>query len=182
MNVKPAGYAESLLNAARPIRLLVLDVDGVLTDGGLYFDEKGNVSKRFDVQDGLGIVLAHNVGLRVAVITGLESPAVTARVRQLKIDDYYAGIHYKKEKMLELIEKYSLKKEEIAYIGDDWLDLMPMSMSGLAVAVANAQPEVKAAATMITENGGGHGAVRELIRLILQAKGLYGKALQEWQE
>ncbi len=166
--------------AATPIKLLVLDVDGVLTDGGLYYDLQNQVMKRFDVQDGLGIKIAMKNGITVAVITGLKSKAVEARMCDLKIEDYHAGFLDKRDCLRCIQEKYGLDWSEIAYLGDDWVDLSVMSMVGLPLAVANAQPEVKKSALYVTTAHGGRGAVREVIRLLLMAQGKYEAALAAW--
>lgn len=165
--------------AAR-VRLLVLDVDGVLTDGGLYYDSQGRVSKRFNVQDGLGIKLAQAAGLHVAVITGLSSPAVEARVRELGIEEYHAG-HLAKVPLLKgICERLGVTLEQTAYLGDDWVDAGPMRAVGLPMAVANAQPEILVLAEVITELPGGGGAVREAIRYILEARGDLDALWAEW--
>ena len=168
------------IHAASDIRLLVLDVDGVLTDGGLYYDLQNQVMKRFDVQDGLGIKIAQKAGIHVAVITGLDSPAVAARVRDLGITDYYAGFLDKRNCLEELRDRHNLQWEQIAYLGDDWVDLSVMDMVGLPLAVANAQPEVKNIAGYVTTAKGGQGAVREVIRHLLMAQGKYEAVLAAW--
>jgi len=168
------------IHAASDIRLLVLDVDGVLTDGGLYYDLQNQVMKRFDVQDGLGIRIAQQAGIRVAVITGLDSPAVACRIRDLGITDYYAGFLDKRSCLEELKEKYGLQWEQMAYLGDDWVDLSVMDMVGLSLAVANAQPEIKNIASYVTTAKGGQGAVREVIRHLLMAQGKYEAVLAAW--
>lgn len=168
------------VQAAADIRLLVLDVDGVLTDGGLYYDLQNQVMKRFDVQDGLGIKIAQKAGIQVAVITGLDSPAVAARMRDLGITDYFAGYLDKRVCLEELRERHSLKWEQMAYLGDDWVDLTVMDMVGLPLAVANAQPEVKNIANYVTTAKGGQGAVREIIRHLLMAQGKYEAVLAAW--
>ena len=168
------------VQAAADIRLLVLDVDGVLTDGGLYYDLQNQVMKRFDVQDGLGIKIAQKAGIIVAVITGLDSPAVAARMRDLGITDYYAGYLDKRACLEELKERHNLKWEQMAYLGDDWVDLSVMDMVGLPLAVANAQPEVKHIANYVTMAKGGQGAVREIISHLLMAQGKYEAVLAAW--
>jgi 3-deoxy-D-manno-octulosonate 8-phosphate phosphatase (KDO 8-P phosphatase) len=168
--------------AAAKISLLVLDVDGVLTDGGLYFDADGRVTKRFHVQDGLGIGILRKRGVRVAVITGQDEPAVAARMRALRIEDYYPGCRDKTTRMAELMEKYGVGPEESAFVGDDWIDLPVFGMVALPIAVANAQPEVKAAARYVTEVGGGHGAVREVTRLLLHCRGELESLAALWTE
>ncbi|MDR2161855.1 MAG: HAD hydrolase family protein [Desulfovibrio sp.] len=170
------------VQAAAEIRLLVLDVDGVLTDGGLYYDLQNQVMKRFDVQDGLGIKIAQQTGIAVAVITGLISPAVEARVRDLGIADYYAGYQDKRKCLEEIRQRHSLEWKNIAYLGDDWVDLSVMGMVGLPLAVANAQPEVKRVAGYVTLARGGQGAVREVIRHLLMAQGKYDAVLSAWSQ
>ena len=168
------------IQAATDIRLLVLDVDGVLTDGGLYYDLQNQMMKRFDVQDGLGIRIAQEAGITVAVITGLVSRAVELRVRDLGITDYYAGYLDKRACLEEIRARYNLKWEQMAYLGDDWVDLSVMDMVGLPLAVANAQPEVKNIANYVTTAKGGQGAVREIIRHLLMAQGKYEAVLAAW--
>lgn len=168
------------IQVAMDIRLLILDVDGVLTDGGLYYDLQNQVMKRFDVQDGLGIKIAQKAGIAVAVITGLESSAVACRMRDLGITDYYPGYLDKRVCLEELRERYHLEWEQMAYLGDDWVDLSVMDMVGLPLAVANAQPEVKRIASYVTMARGGQGAVREIIRHLLVAQGKYDAVLAAW--
>ena len=162
------------------IKILVLDVDGVLTDGGLYYDLQHQVMKRFNVQDGLGIKIAQSSGIKVAVITGLVSLAVEARIHDLGIEDYYAGFQDKRNCLDEIRKKYTLEWQEMAYLGDDWVDLSVMSQVGLPLAVANAQPEVKDIAKYVTTAQGGQGAVREVIRHLLMAQGKYEAVLASW--
>ena len=173
MSAKPSERASR-------IKLLVLDVDGVLTDGGLYYDHKGRVTKRFDVQDGLGIKLAQAAGLHVAVITGLDHPAVEARVRELGIEEYHAG-HLAKVPLLEgICKRLGITMQEAAYLGDDWIDAGCLRAVGLPMAVANAQSEILVLADVITEACGGGGAVREAIRYLLEARGDLDALWAEW--
>lgn len=165
---------------ARDIKLVVLDLDGVLTDGGLYIDDEGHVSKRFNVQDGLGIKILQKVGITVAIVTGLASGAARARAKQLGITDYSEGKHQKNSVVDGFRRKYGLSWKEVAYVGDDWIDLGPMNLVGFPIAVANAQPEVKAAAAWVTQAAGGAGAVREVARRILTAQNRMEKALEHW--
>lgn len=155
---------------AERIAILVLDVDGVMTDGGIYVDAHGGVTKRFHVHDGLGIKAAQAAGLEIAVISGLDSPAVAARIRELGIDEYHPG-HYRKVPSLQgILERRGLSPEQAAYLGDDWVDAGPMKLVGLPMAVADAQPEIADLALWMTSTRGGHGAVREAIRFLLQAQ------------
>lgn len=169
-----SGYPEyfkdqTLLDLAKKVTTLVFDIDGVFTDGGLYLDPAGNLSKRFDVQDGLGIVLARKAGFRIAVITGQKSEAVSMRMEILKITDYYAGYIDKRDSIAHLKDKYQLEWSQMAYLGDDWIDLPPMLCVGLPVAVQNALPEVKQHAKIVTTAQGGHGAVREFTSFMLHS-------------
>ncbi len=167
--------------AARNIKLLVLDVDGVLTDGGLYYDASGQCMKRFSAVDGLGIKDIADYGIQTAVITGLASEAVRARMKDLRIKYYVEGETRKIPPLEEFRRQCGVEWSEIAYIGDDWVDLAPMSRVGFPVAVANAMPEVKDAAMAVTELTGGNGAVREAIWFMLQAQGKLEPLLEFWK-
>lgn len=166
--------------AARNIRLIILDVDGVLTDGGLYYDSTGCVMKRFNVQDGLGIKLAPQAGVDIAVITGLDSPAVRARVTELGIHHYYPGNNRKVPALQKISSDTDIPLEHMAYLGDDWVDAAPMSMVGLPMAVANARPEILRLALWTTAARGGHGAVREALDFILRAQGKLDALWEQW--
>lgn len=165
--------------AAR-VELLILDVDGVLTDGGLYYDASGQVMKRFHVQDGLGVKMAQEAGLKLAVISGLDSPAVARRVAELGIEEYHAG-HTDKPPLLEKIRnKNGLEYERMAFLGDDWVDAAAMKLVGLPMAVANARNEILRLAAWVSERPGGHGAARDAIDFILKARGLTDKLWKRW--
>jgi len=176
------GLAAGVLEAARRVSLLVLDVDGVLTDCGLYYDAAGNVCKRFNVQDGLGMHIARQAGISVAVITGQAVAAVDARMRDLGVSDYYPGCSDKRDSFAELLRKYALSSDQAAYVGDDWVDLPIMAQVGFPVAVANAQPEVLAAACYCTRARGGEGAVREVVRLLLHSRGVLRQLADQWKD
>lgn len=177
----PTNSPRSAEAAASRIRLLILDVDGVLTDGGLYYDGTGCIMKRFNAQDGLGIKTAQAEGIIVAVISGLNHPPVECRVRELGIEDYYPGHHRKVPCMEEICRRHGISIEETAYLGDDWVDIGPMRLAGLPMAVSNAQPEVLEIASYVTERRGGDGAVREAVSFILKAQGKLEKALASWE-
>ncbi len=162
------------------IRFLVLDVDGVLTDGGLYYDANGLAMKRFDVQDGLGIRMLKKVGVEVGVITGMDTPCVLRRMEALGISLYHGGWNNKARELDKMRQQLGLAWEEVGYLGDDWVDLAPMSLVGFPAAVPNAREDVRARAVYITQRAGGHGAVRELAEKILSAKGLKDTLLEEW--
>ena len=175
-----ASRLRCALQAARKIRILITDVDGVLTDGGLYYDGAGNIMKRFNVQDGLGIRTAQAAGLEIAVMTGLNSKAVESRVRELQIAEYFAGFKEKDKLLNDLAERRGIALHEMAYLGDDWVDAGPMRIVGLPIAVANAQPEIKRRAAFITNAKGGDGALRETIRFILRAQGILSAQWDRW--
>jgi len=166
---------------ARGVRLLTLDVDGVLTDGGLYFNDSGLFMKRFDVHDGIGLRFFREAGFEVAVISGMDVPCVERRLEALGITLYCGGSDNKVTKLESIRRAVGVEWEEIAYMGDDWVDLAPMSRVGLPIAVANALPEVRKAARMITSLSGGHGAVREVTDFLLACKGLKDEIVENWR-
>jgi len=161
---------QALRQRAANIRMLVLDVDGVLTDGKLYFDHQGNESKAFNSRDGLGMKALQRCGIEIAVITGRKCQAVTHRMNQLGIKHVYQGQIKKLDAFLELLEITGLDAQQVCFAGDDWIDLSVLSRVGLAVSVADGEERVKQQAHWITRNKGGHGAVREICNLILEAQ------------
>ncbi|GAB7022896.1 KdsC family phosphatase [Salidesulfovibrio brasiliensis] len=170
------------INLAAKTKLLVLDCDGVLTDGGLYYDESGLCMKRFNVQDGLGIKIAQAAGLEVAVITGLDQKPVERRVRELGIKHYYPGNHEKVPLFMEICDKVGVRAEEAAFFGDDWVDAGVMKAAGFAMAVPNAVPEILKMADWISDRRGGEGAVREAISFILKHRGLLDQQWKRWAD
>ena len=164
---------------ARRIKVLIFDVDGVLTDGQLYFlpqsssegKQYGLEFKAFTAHDGLGITLARLGGLRVGLITKRESATVAIRARDLKLEFVYQGQAYKMEAVKDILRRAGITLDELAYVGDDVVDLPVMRACGFAVATANARPQAKAAAHYVTPNAGGHGAGRDAIDFILAAQG-----------
>jgi len=162
-----------ILSAANKVKLLILDVDGVMTDGSIILDNFGNELKSFHVRDGHGIKMLMTAGIRVALITGRQSVVVEKRAHELGIADVFQKCYDKRIAYNELARKYSLDDSEIAYIGDDIVDIPVLEKVGLSVAVADAHEMVKGAAHVITGKEGGKGAVREICDLILKAKGLW---------
>ncbi len=162
--------SEDIVRAASTVRFLVLDVDGVCTDGKLYFQENGHPIKCFNAQDGIGIKTALMAGIGIGIITGRSDPCVLARMSQLGVKDYYAGFESKLPKLEAIRQKYHLKKEEMAYLGDDWIDLDPMRSVGMPMAVANAVEQVKKEALYVTSAHGGEGAVREAVEFLLASR------------
>ena len=160
----------------KKIRLLVLDVDGVLTDGGIYMGPDGEAMKRFDIKDGLGIALWHRAGGMTAILTGRSSKIVENRAKELHISVVRQGCTDKRTAYEELKAELKISDEEIAYIGDDIIDLPVMKRVGVSVAVADAVPEVRDAAHIVAEHSGGRGAIRETVERILRAQGRFEEA------
>ncbi|WP_208723152.1 KdsC family phosphatase [Corallococcus llansteffanensis] len=168
---------EELKSRASRVRLLVFDVDGVLTDGGLYYGGDGEVMKRFNVKDGHALVMARLVGLPAAILTARTSRIVEARGRELGLAAVFQGRREKGPALDELLAQLQVPAEACAYMGDDLNDLDPMSQSGLSACPADAVPEVRQEAHFVTQNVGGHGAARELVELCLRASGRWDDAV-----
>lgn len=169
--------AAQLLAKAERIKMIVLDNDGVLTDGRVYISAEGVEAKAFDIRDGFGVVLARRAGVSFAVITGLLTPIIEYRARQLGIEEVHQGFTDKLERMKEIIAALKLDPAEVAYMGDDLFDLPVMRFVGLGAAPADAHPLVAAGADWVSSCGGGRGAVRDLIELVLKARGQWEWAL-----
>ncbi|MBU4177174.1 MAG: HAD hydrolase family protein [Proteobacteria bacterium] len=166
------GYAwRACLPRAKEIRLLLLDVDGVLTDGSIVYGDSGTELKSFNIKDGFGIRLLREAGVEVGIITARRSEAVERRAQDLKLAHLYQGVGNKIEAFAEILAAQKLAPQQVAYMGDDWLDLPLLSRVGLAVTVADGVAEVKSVAHYVTRQAGGRGAVRELCELIIEAKG-----------
>ena len=153
------------------IKLVLLDVDGTLTDGGIYRGNNGEELKRFNVKDGYAIVNAQRLGIEFGIITGRKSELVEIRSNELKIKYLYQGISEKTVILEEIMQKTGLKKEEIAYMGDDLNDILIMKRSGLTGAPKDAADEVIQIADFVSEKNGGSGAVREFVEYILKKDG-----------
>lgn len=152
------------------IRLILSDVDGVLTGGGIYFDNQGIEAKQFHIRDGLGIRMWQKAGHQFGIITGRSSHIVQVRASELGIDIIRQGFEKKTSAVQDVLEQLGLKPEQACYIGDDLIDLGPIQTVGLGVAVADAVAEVREAADLTTQAYGGRGAVREVIERILKAQ------------
>lgn len=159
------------LARAKKIKLLILDVDGVMTNGQIIWDSNRNEIKAFHVRDGHGIKMAQRAGLTIAIITGRKSDVVDIRAKELGINEVYQGALEKVPAYRQILARLNLTEEESAYVGDDIVDIPVMSRVGLSFAVANAEPYVRDAAHCITTRNGGEGAVREVIDMLLQARG-----------
>lgn len=173
--INSQDYPPAVWERAKEIRLLLLDVDGVLTDGRLYFGPGGEALKVFHVRDGHGIKMAQQGGIEVAFLSGRRSDAAFQRARELGITRFYEGLRDKVAVLEELQAALNLPSQAVAAVGDELVDLPLMAQVGLAVAVADAALEVKAAAHWVTRLPGGQGAVREVCDLLLKAQG-------RWQE
>lgn len=173
---------ERLHEIANTIRLLILDVDGVLTDGSIILDNEGNELKAFNVRDGHGIKMLSRVGVIVAIITGRYSKVVERRAQELGITEIYQRCHIKTVAYEHLLQKLNISDSVVAYIGDDVVDLSIMKRVALPVAVADAEPETKACALYITNKPGGRGAVREVCDLIIKAKGKWEELIDEYSK
>jgi 3-deoxy-D-manno-octulosonate 8-phosphate phosphatase (KDO 8-P phosphatase) len=169
---------------ARSIRLVGLDVDGVLTNGGIYLGAAGGQPvelKRYEIQDGLGIHLLQRAGVRVAIITGRVSESVRLRAVELGIDDVEQNSQAQKlPAFLSMLDRHGIAPSEAAFIGDDFPDMAVLRLVGLPVAVANAVPEVKAACALTLTRSGGAGAVREFAELLMKARGDWGTITEQY--
>jgi 3-deoxy-D-manno-octulosonate 8-phosphate phosphatase (KDO 8-P phosphatase) len=160
------------------VRLLVLDVDGVLTDGRIILNEHGDELKSFHTHDGMGVAVARRAGIKVAFVTGEKSMIAQRRGAKLGVEEIVLGSRRKAETVEELRVKLGFELDEIAFMGDDLLDIPVLERAGLAVAPANAVPEVRAMVDVVTRAHGGAGAVRECVELILRAQGVWTSAVR----
>ena len=178
MSTPPEKPGQEALNAkAQAVKLLVFDVDGVLTDGGLYYGPTGEALKRFDVKDGHGLVMARLVGLSAAILTARRSGMVDVRGKELGFVAVEQGHRDKAKGLTEMLERLGIAREACAYMGDDLNDLAPMAMVGLPACPSDAAPEVRQRALFVAQRPGGHGAARELVELCLKASGRWTQAM-----
>ena len=164
----------------KQVRLLLLDVDGVLTDGSIVYDDHGGEIKRFNVKDGLGIRLMMQAGIQVGIITGRSSAALRHRCENLGIKYLYDGVRDKTLALQDILEQTDTHVDHTAFMGDDLPDLAIMKQVGLAITVAGAPRELNAAADITTAASGGHGAVREICEAILKAQGRWDHILEQF--
>jgi len=172
----------TLQERAQKIKLLILDVDGVLTDGRIIYDSKGRDLKLFDVHDGLGVHLLRRMGIKTIIITAKGSKAIKPRAKDMQVDKVYANIMPKTRAYEKILKDYGISAEEVCFIGDDLVDIGILKRVGLPVAVLNACPEVKEVSLYITERKGGRGAVREVVELILKAQNKWQEALKIYDQ
>jgi len=168
-----------MMEALKKIKVVAMDVDGVLTDGRIIVDSNGVESKNFDVQDGFGIVFLRKCGIKTVIISARESGVVAFRAKDLQIDKTYVGVYPKISAFESMLNEFRVQDKEVCFIGDDLADITVMRRCGFSVAVANAVFEVKQIADYVTVHAGGRGAVREVIELLLKAQGHWGPKLYE---
>ena len=173
---------KTLKTKLNKIKLLVMDVDGVLTDGKIVVDAQGKELKFFDVQDGFGLVLLRQAGIKTAILSARSSSAVTARAEDLKIDKICQDAYPKTNAYESLIKELGCTDEQVCFMGDDLPDLPVLKRVGLAVAVPNAMDELKKIAHYVTTRRGGAGAVREVIELILKAQGKWKNIVAQMEK
>ena len=172
-------FPPAILQRAKDIRVLLLDVDGVLTDGGLYFTENGETSKRFNTLDGHGLKLLQRTGVEPVIITGRDSAALRVRLNALNIQHAHFGVEDKHSAAQSALQSLGLSWAQTAAMGDDWPDLPMLLPSALACAPPNAHREVLSRVHWVTQARAGHGAVREVCDLLLQARGDYAALLNQ---
>jgi 3-deoxy-D-manno-octulosonate 8-phosphate phosphatase (KDO 8-P phosphatase) len=173
----PDFPSAAVLQRAAQIKLMIFDVDGVMTDGGLYYGAEGEIAKRFNALDGHGVKMLQQSGVATALITARQSDILLQRAAALGITHVHQGAHDKRAVFEQLTSRLGIDAAQCGFMGDDVIDLPILTRVGFAVSVANGHPEVRRRAHYVTRNSGGHGAVRELCDLILQAQGNYEAAL-----
>ncbi|MBW1679271.1 MAG: 3-deoxy-manno-octulosonate-8-phosphatase KdsC [Deltaproteobacteria bacterium] len=164
-----------MIDKAKRIRILILDVDGVMTNGGIIYSNQGEEFKFFNVRDGLGIRMLIQEGIKVAIISGRKSRAVDSRAEDLGINEVYQGVRDKLAVFEEILKKNKIKSDQAGFIGDDLVDIPLLSRVGFAVGVADAVEEVKERVDYVTRNPGGRGAIREVCDFILKSQGKWKK-------
>jgi 3-deoxy-D-manno-octulosonate 8-phosphate phosphatase (KDO 8-P phosphatase) len=174
--------ADNITERARKIRLLILDCDGVLTDGRIIMLPGGDETKAFDVKDGHAMVMAQRAGLPIAIISGRKSSVVQARAKELGVAHLHELAWVKTEPYEKILAEEGLTDEEVCYVGDDVVDIPLLRRAGLAIAVADAVEEAKQYSHFVTKRAGGRGAVREVIELILKAQDKWDEALARYVE
>ncbi len=171
---------QSLIDKIKKIKVLLLDVDGVLTDGRIIYDSRGRDSKFFDVHDGMGVYLLKKSGIFSVLITAKGSRAIKPRAKDMGVDIVFEDVSPKTSVLGKIIKIYKVTPDELCFVADDLVDLCLMKKVGFPVAVANAAPEIKKAALFVTAKSGGRGAVRELAELILKTQGKWEEVLKAY--
>jgi len=168
-----------IIEKAKKIKLLILDVDGVMTDGSIILDNEGNEFKRFHVRDGHGIKMLAKAGITIGIITGRRSRVVELRAKELGIKEVYQRVFQKSRVYKRLLEKYNCSDENVAFMGDDVVDQELLKRAGLSAVPADAEEDAKKLADIVTKRKGGRGAVREFIDIILKSSGMWKKVSGE---
>lgn len=161
------------------LKYLVIDVDGTMTDGGVYYDENENELKKFNTKDAAGFFAAKQVGIKTVILTGRECAATTRRMKELKVDYLFQNVKDKATFLVKFIQENRIKKAELGYIGDDLNDLPSMQLAGFIFCPSDACPEVKEIASYVSKKMGGYGAVRDCIEHYLRENGLWENAVNE---
>ncbi len=177
-----SGMNDEVREKASRIKLLITDIDGVLTDGGVIYDDNYLEYKKFNVKDGFIVKVLKNNGLKIGAITGRNSPVVRSRCEELNFDFHYHGISHKGKKLEEVIQKLEINLEECAYIGDDLIDIPILTKVGFSVAPLDALPYVKEKVDFVSSLPGGRGVFREVADVILSSKGLLEKIINQLSE
>ena len=177
MGIKNHMISRNLRLKIKKVKFLLLDVDGVLTDGRIIYDSNGYDSKFYDVHDGLGVYMLGRMGITTILITAKGSKSIKPRANDMRVEAVYENILPKTKVYEKVRKKYGLKDEEICFVGDDLVDLSVLKRAGVAVATRNATQDIKKVAHYVTKKKGGRGAVREVAELILKSKGLWPEAL-----
>jgi len=161
-------------------KLMIFDIDGVFTDGGMYYGPHAEVWRKFNTKDGLGIALLKFAGITPIIITGKNSNSVSKRAKELHINYVYQGIKNKQKKLMQIVQKFKVEPSEVIYMGDDWNDFPALEMVGLPICVNSAPDEIKKICKFIPAREGGNGAVREAIEYILKKEGIYKEAVEKF--
>lgn len=170
---------QSVIEKAKKIKLLILDVDGVLTDGKIYYGNYGDELKAFDVRDGMGLALMGPAGIETAIITAKKAKIIRLRAKDMGVKRVYEN-HSKLKIYTKLLRKFRLQNEEVCFIGDDLLDIPVLKDVGLPATVPGAAKEVKAVSSYVTQAGAGNGAVRELCEFILKSQGKWDEVIKKY--
>lgn len=173
-------FSKNAIDRARKVRLLLLDVDGVMTDGTIYLDDEGAQVKGFNIMDGLGLNLLKKAGVKAGIITGRSSGVVSARARELSIEHVFQGCGDKVAAAGQVVAAEGLEMDQVAFVGDDLIDLPLLARVGLAVSVPGGAPEVREAVHHVTRSPGGNGAVREVCELILKSQDRWEETLARY--
>ena len=161
-------------------KLMIFDIDGVFTNGGMYYNDSDEIGRKFNTKDGLGIRLLQQTDIIPIILTGKESASICRRAEVLQIEFVYQNVKNKLKKLLEIAKKFNVELNQIIYVGDDWNDFPVLEKVGLPICVSSSPDEIKKICKYITKNEGGDGAVREAIEYVLKKEGLYKQAIRNF--